>query len=108
MAEQVCLTRTTCFFFIDQHYATESIPDMTPYLKPSTLGDVAAYTFFGMGGLFIGGELGLLAGSASASSTISQDPESRKRIEGAFRKFRAEVLRGQADMLEKGQQSVGF
>ncbi|KAL8658082.1 MAG: hypothetical protein Q9226_001286 [Calogaya cf. arnoldii] len=78
----------------------EAIPDMTPYMRPSTLGDVAAYTFFGFGGLFIGGETGVLTGSASAGKTISRDTESRERIETAFRRFRADVLRKEADALD--------
>ncbi|KAF2149536.1 hypothetical protein K461DRAFT_231583 [Myriangium duriaei CBS 260.36] len=87
---------------------TEALPDLTPYLKPSTLGDVAAYTFFGLGGLFIGGELGLVAGAGSARRTIASDPESKARIENAFRKFRAEMLRKQADDLDKGQGVLGI
>ncbi|KAL9036848.1 MAG: hypothetical protein Q9180_004060 [Flavoplaca navasiana] len=78
----------------------EALPDMTPYMRPSTFGDVAAYTFFGFGGLFIGGETGIFTGSASAGRTISQDPESRERIETAFRRFRADVLRKEADSLD--------
>ena len=73
-------------------------------LKPSTLGDVATYMFFGAGGLFIGGEGGLLTGSASAKRTINSDPEAKARIETAFRKFRADVLRQEADKIdEKGR-----
>ncbi|KAL8787056.1 MAG: hypothetical protein Q9213_002398 [Squamulea squamosa] len=79
----------------------EAVPDITPFLRPSTLGDVAAYTFFGFGGLFLGGETGLLTGSASAGRTITRDPESRERIETAFRRFRADVLRKEADALDK-------
>lgn len=37
---------------------TESIPDLTPLLKPTTLGDFATYFFAGAGGLLLGGELG--------------------------------------------------
>lgn len=81
---------------------------MMPFLRPSPLGDFAAYTFFGAGGLFLGGESGALAGSYSAHKTISQDPESRKRIERAFRSFRADLLRKQADKLETGATNVGF
>ncbi|OKL63675.1 hypothetical protein UA08_00926 [Talaromyces atroroseus] len=81
---------------------TESIPDITPLLKPSTWGDFATYFFASAGGLFLGGELGLLGGSASASRSITKDPETRKRIENAFRKFRADVLRKQADDLDRG------
>ena len=52
--------------------------------------------------MFFGGELGLLGGSAGARRTITSDPESRKRIETAFRKFRAEVLRKEAAELDRG------
>ncbi|KAL9060150.1 MAG: hypothetical protein Q9162_000764 [Coniocarpon cinnabarinum] len=87
----------------------EPIPDLTNMLKPTTLGDVAAYTFFSAGGIFLGGELGGLAGSLSASRTLSKDPESRKRIEMAFRRFRADVLRKEAQQLEQGEIAVkGF
>ncbi|CAI7576323.1 hypothetical protein N7533_009138 [Penicillium manginii] len=88
---------------------TEPIPDLTPLLKPTTLGDFATYFFASAGGLFLGGELGsdmdesgFAAGAASASSSISTEPERRKRIETAFRRFRADVLRREADELDKG------
>ncbi len=84
----------------------EALPNIEPFLKPSTLGDVATYLFFSAGGLFIGGELGLLAGSFSAGRTISQDPESRSRIETAFRKLRADVLRKEADSLDGGASVI--
>ncbi|KAF4549871.1 Hypothetical protein D9617_19g101760 [Elsinoe fawcettii] len=87
---------------------TEPIPDVTPYLKPSTLGDVAAYTFFGFGGIFLGGELGLLGGGAAARGKVNADPESRKRIENAFRRFRVDALRKQADVLEQGKGELGI
>ncbi|GAB7352566.1 hypothetical protein MBLNU459_g2950t1 [Dothideomycetes sp. NU459] len=86
---------------------TEPIPDLTPFLKPSTLGDIATYAFFGAGGLFFGGELGVLTGSMSASRSVTRDPASKKRIEDAFRKFRAEMLRTEASMLEKGEKGIG-
>ncbi|EON62367.1 hypothetical protein W97_01589 [Coniosporium apollinis CBS 100218] len=79
---------------------TEPIPDLEPLLRPSRWGDIATYTLFGISGLFLGGETGLLTGSASARRTVRKDPESKARIEKAFRKFRAEVLRKQADALE--------
>jgi hypothetical protein len=47
--------------------------------------------------------LGLLIGSTSASRTITKDPESRARIEEAFRKFKADALRKQADDLDGGK-----
>jgi hypothetical protein len=87
---------------------TETLPDLTPMLKPSTLGDIATYTLFGLGGLFVGGETGLLTGGLSAQSAIKKDPEARKRIETAFRKFRAETLRLEADQLEKGEKALGL
>ncbi|KAB8270341.1 hypothetical protein BDV30DRAFT_215226 [Aspergillus minisclerotigenes] len=81
---------------------TESIPDITPLLKPTTLGDFATYFFASAGGLFLGGELGFLGGAASGSRTITADPEQKKRIEAAFRRFRADVLRKEADALDRG------
>lgn len=36
----------------------EAIPDLTPLLKPTTLGDFATYFLAAAGGLFLGGELG--------------------------------------------------
>lgn len=78
-------------------------------LKPSTLGDFAAYTFFSAGGLFLGGEIGALTGSLSANRSLSKDPESKKRIETAFRRFRADVLRKEAEQIERGDMSLkGF
>ncbi|KAL8637081.1 MAG: hypothetical protein Q9228_005609 [Teloschistes exilis] len=79
----------------------EAIPDVTPYMRPTALGDIAAYTFLGFGGLFIGGEIGLLTGTGSARRTITRDPETRERIETAFRRFRADVLRKEADTLDQ-------
>ncbi|KAI4855914.1 hypothetical protein E4T45_02636 [Aureobasidium sp. EXF-8846] len=87
---------------------TENLPDLTPMLKPSTLGDVATYSLFGLAGLFVGGETGLLTGGLSAQSAIKKDPEAKKRIETAFRKFRAETLRLEADQLEKGEKALGL
>lgn len=79
---------------------TEPVPDLEPLLRPSRWGDVATYTLFGISGLFLGGETGLLTGGISARRAVRRDPESRARIERAFRKFRAEVLRKEADALE--------
>ena len=73
-------------------------------LKPTTLGDFAAYTLFSVGGLFLGGELGLLTGSYAAKRSITSDPESKARIEKAFRAFKADVLRREISRLE-GQSS---
>ena len=56
-----------------------------------------------MGGVFVGGELGLMTGSWAAKRSISQNPEMKKRIEKAFNAFRADVLRKQIQQLEGGQ-----
>ena len=60
-----------------------------------------------MGGLFVGGETGLLFGSLAAGRTITKDSAARERIEKAFRKFRAEALRKEADRLDGGESVVG-
>ena len=60
-----------------------------------------------MGGLFVGGETGLLFGSMAAGRTITRDSGARERIERAFRKFRAETLRREADLLDGGEGVVG-
>lgn len=86
----------------------EAIPDITPLLKPTPLGDIMTYTFFGLGGVFLGGEIGLLTGSLSARNTISRDPASRERIEKAFRSFRMDVLRKQIQDLEADKTSKIF
>lgn len=78
----------------------EPIPDITPLMKPSTFGDVATYTLLGAGGLFFGGETGLLTGSFRARRQIGVDSESRERIEKAFKRFQADALRKQADELD--------
>ena len=80
---------------------TEAIPDITRLMQPTTLGDIAAYVFFSAGGLFIGGELGLVSGSVGAKRTITKDEESRARIEKAFRRLRADVLRREIQKLEE-------
>ncbi|EXJ82989.1 hypothetical protein A1O3_06806 [Capronia epimyces CBS 606.96] len=83
----------------------EAIPDITPLLKPTPLGDIAAYTFFGIGGLFLGGETGFLTGVWAAKRTISEDPEAKHRIEKAVKAFRADVLRKQIQELESNSDS---
>ena len=78
----------------------EPIPDITPLMKPSTFGDVATYSLLGAGGLFFGGETGLLTGTFRARRQIGVDSESRERIEKAFKRFQADALRKQADELD--------
>lgn len=65
----------------------ETLPDLTGLMRPSRLGDFATYTFLGLGGLFIGGETGLLTGSFRARQQIASDRESGDRIRNAFHRF---------------------
>lgn len=79
----------------------EVLPDLSGLLKPSKLGDFATFTLLGLGGVFLGGETGLLTGSFRARSMIAGDRESRERIQRAFQKFQADALRKQADALDQ-------
>ncbi len=65
----------------------EPLPDMASIMQPSTIGDVATYTLLGFGGLFLGGETGLMTGTFRARQQIGADRESRERIEAAFRRY---------------------
>ncbi|KAK0639906.1 hypothetical protein B0T16DRAFT_497871 [Cercophora newfieldiana] len=78
----------------------EAIPDLEPYIRPTRWSDAATYTAFGLGGTFLGGELGFLSGSASAGRYIAGYPESQRNIESAFRKFQVDVLKREIDALE--------
>jgi hypothetical protein len=80
----------------------EPVPDITPYLQPTRFGDIATYFFFGLGGTILGGELGFILGTWSAARAISRDPERRKRVETAYRRFKADVLRAEAKRVESG------
>lgn len=53
----------------------------------------------------MGGETGLLTGGVAAGRTVNRDLESRVRIEKAFKKFEADVLRKEADALD-GEEGV--
>ncbi|KAK1778659.1 hypothetical protein QBC45DRAFT_413492 [Copromyces sp. CBS 386.78] len=79
----------------------ETVPDLEPLLRPTRWGDIATYTAFALGGSMLGGETGLLTGSASATRTITRDPISRQRIENAFRLFQIDVLKRQLNGLER-------
>ncbi|KAK3947427.1 hypothetical protein QBC32DRAFT_354334 [Pseudoneurospora amorphoporcata] len=79
----------------------ETVPDLEPLLRPTRWGDIATYTAFALGGSMLGGETGLLTGSAAATSTITRDPISRQRIENAFRLFQIDVLKRQLNGLER-------
>ncbi|KAK3686225.1 hypothetical protein B0T22DRAFT_518813 [Podospora appendiculata] len=79
----------------------EPIPNLEPYLRPTLWGDAATFGAFMTGGLFLGGETGFLTGTAAAGRMMNKDPESRRRIEDAFRLFQADVLRRQLELLER-------
>lgn len=70
-------------------------------MKPSRIGDFATYALLGAGGIFFGGETGLLTGTLRARQQINADRESRQRIENAFKRFQADALREQAKRLEQ-------
>lgn len=69
-------------------------------MQPSRYGDIATYFFFGLGGTVLGGELGFLLGTWSASRLIDKDAARRSRIEAAYRRFKADYLRQEAARLE--------
>jgi hypothetical protein len=77
--------------------ATEPVPDISAQLSgPSKWGDAATYFLFSVGGLFLGGEIGLLTGTASASRTVTKDPEARAR----FKNYRIDVLKREIQQLQ--------
>lgn len=78
----------------------EPIPDISDKLTPSRWGDFATYFLFSVGGLFLGGELGLITGTASASRTITKNPEARGRIEKAFKNYRIDVMKREIQSME--------
>jgi hypothetical protein len=78
----------------------EPIPDISGQLSPSRWGDAATYFLFSVGGLFLGGELGLITGTASASRTITKDPAARERIEKAFKNYRIDVMKREIQRME--------
>ncbi|KAI0856340.1 hypothetical protein F4860DRAFT_518962 [Xylaria cubensis] len=80
----------------------EAIPDTTHLVRPTSLGDFATYFFFGLGGTVLGGDLGLLTGTWSASRGLNRDPARRERIENAYRLLKVDVLRKEAARLESG------
>ena len=85
---------------------TEPVPDISAHISgPSRWGDAATYFLFTIGGLFLGGELGLLTGTASASRTITKNPASRERIEKAFKNYRIDVLESEIKAL-KGKNKI--
>ncbi|KAI1820548.1 hypothetical protein F4861DRAFT_522557 [Xylaria intraflava] len=84
----------------------EAIPDTTPLMRPTVLGDIATFYFFGLGATLLGGETGTLAGSLLASRALDRDPASRERIEKAHRLLKADLLRKEAARLESGGSSL--
>lgn len=85
---------------------SENIPDLTDKLTPSWWGDATSFLLFSVGGLFLGGEIGLLTGTASASRTLMKDPESRERIDKALRNYRIDVLNREIQKLRAGKMPV--
>ncbi|KAJ4135252.1 hypothetical protein NW768_004874 [Fusarium equiseti] len=79
---------------------TQPIPDISDKLSPSKWGDAATYFFFAVGGTFLGGELGLISGTTSASRTITKKPEVKARIEEAFKNYRIDAMKEEIKQLE--------
>ncbi|GME23983.1 hypothetical protein GTA08_BOTSDO13885 [Neofusicoccum parvum] len=79
---------------------TEPLPDLGRLAAPSPWTDAAAALLFAAGGLFVGGEVGLLTGAGSARRVVGREPEARERIEKAFLRYQADVLRRRAEELE--------
>lgn len=95
-----CLSASAEVSILISFHLVEAIPDLTPFLRPSLMGDIAAYFFFSVGGLFLGGEFGLLTGSAAAKRTITKDAQRKARIDTAMRRFRLDVLKKEVKKLE--------
>ncbi|KAF2013828.1 hypothetical protein BU24DRAFT_442755 [Aaosphaeria arxii CBS 175.79] len=87
---------------------TQPVPDITEQIKPSKWADAASYFFFSLGGLFLGGEAGLLSGTASASRTIAKDPQARERIEKAFRNYRIDAMKQEIQNMEGKSRIANF
>ena len=62
----------------------------------------------GEGVFFLGGELGLLTGTASAARTVTKDPASRERIEKAFKNYRIDVLQREIEQLKGNSKFEEF
>lgn len=62
--------------------------------------------FFSAGGLFVGGELGILTGTYAANRTISRDLSSKARIAKAYASFKADLYQKEAERLRRGDLSA--
>ncbi|PRP76010.1 hypothetical protein PROFUN_01726 [Planoprotostelium fungivorum] len=86
----------------------EAVPDLTSHLKPSRLGGIATYVLLSTGGMFLGGETGALLGSLRANQQIKSNPASYARIQTAFRNLRVDMLKKEAEELEKGRGNLSL
>lgn len=104
----ILFTATATLTFLPPQ--SEPLPDIATLVQTSPWTDAAAAMLFAAGGLFIGGELGVLTGSWRARRSVTADPERRARIENAFRRYRADVLRREAQRLEAeaGGEGLGI
>jgi hypothetical protein len=75
-------------------------------MQPTGAGDIVTYSFFGVAGLLLGGDLGLLLGQSASRKTITQNPQTRERVERAYRGFRADILRKEIQALEEGRSGL--
>ena len=89
----------------------EPLPNLVELARPTRMGDAAAFTFLGLGGLFLGGEMGAVTGAWGASRVLrNSSEEQQKRIEQAFRRLRADILRKEAEWVEgsRGNEGLGW
>ncbi|WPG97592.1 Hypothetical protein R9X50_00037000 [Acrodontium crateriforme] len=77
------------------------LPDLRAHLRPSRTGDFFTYLFLGLGGVFVGGEMGLLSGTFAARRMIGEDRGRRERVQRAFTGFQADALRAKAAVLDE-------
>ena len=65
-----------------------------------------SYALYGFGGGYVGLVIGEKTGSSSASKTLAQDPESKKRIARAFREYKATELQKEKEEWDAGKRFI--
>ena len=68
--------------------------------------DGFSYVLYGYGGACLGFVIGEKTGSSSASKTLAQDPESKKRIARAFREYKATELQKEKEEWDAGKRFI--
>ncbi|KAL8791608.1 MAG: hypothetical protein Q9195_005813 [Heterodermia aff. obscurata] len=81
----------------------EAASGLSTVSKPSKFGHVATYTLLGLCGCAIGRDAGGFLGHMSNRKSLNQDPNLKVRVEELHQQLRAEILRKEADALDKKQ-----